>query len=111
LYLSAFLAHSERTGQRCDGAKSAVFFSHRFPVLTGWCNDEYHEKGTARVDDARIQYPGCVSGNCVFGGMHVNDTCDELKELYGMDYDSLYSRVKRGLLRLQVMLKEAPSGR
>lgn len=58
-------------------------------------------------------YPGCSDGGCVFGhpgGMHTNGGChclDELRELYGPGPDGLYARVRRGLLRLRILLDQA----
>lgn len=61
-------------------------------------------------------YVGCSNGTCVFGhpgGMHTNGGChclDELRELYGVDPDSMYSRVRKGLLRLNRLLAQAEEG-
>lgn len=59
-------------------------------------------------------YVGCTDGGCVFGhpagSMHTNGGCkclDELRELYGVDSDGLYARVRSGLLRLRMRLERA----
>lgn len=44
------------------------------------------------------------------GGMRTNGVChclDELRELYGMDREGLYWRVRRGLLRLRMRAERA----